>query len=111
MELITATIQEFSGSMNISEEFSYFCCQLTAIARHERIQRLQLHKYVLSVQCHTKKAELAILRKNICKHTRFKRKITIIHNRFRHDLSKRIILILQVMVFFHKIYEVGQAKK
>ena len=102
MELIYATIQEFSDSRNIPHEVSYLCRRLSAIARHERIQRLQLHKYLLSVQCHTQKYELAILRKNICKHERFKRKITIIHNRFKHDLSKRIILILQILVFFTK---------
>ncbi|XP_062075099.1 uncharacterized protein LOC133779118 [Humulus lupulus] len=110
MELIYAIIKDCGHLSNVLQQISLLQSQLSSLARHERIQKLKLKRYALNVQYHTIDDDLPIIQKTICKHTRLKRKIQIIQDKYKHDLNKRIILTLQIVKFFIKFMKLDNIR-
>ncbi|KAK9203752.1 hypothetical protein WN943_014008 [Citrus x changshan-huyou] len=110
MELISATINDFGDSRNIPPEVCLLRHQLSSLARHERIMKLKLWKYASNFQCDTINNGYVVVQKAIFKHARFKRKIMIIHNRYKHDLKRRIILMLQIVNFYTKFMKLDNIR-
>ncbi|KAL9408799.1 hypothetical protein AB3S75_047228 [Citrus x aurantiifolia] len=110
MELIYATINDFGDSRNIPPEVCLLRHQLSSLARHERVMKLKLRKYASNFQCDTINNGYVVVQKAIFKHARFKRKIMIIHNRYKHDLKRRIILMLQIVNFYTKFMKLDDIR-
>uniref|UniRef100_A0A162ADK4 Receptor-like serine/threonine-protein kinase n=1 Tax=Daucus carota subsp. sativus TaxID=79200 RepID=A0A162ADK4_DAUCS len=70
---------------DISTQTQHLRRHISALARQERILKMQIKKHPSRAN-HNK----TLIEKKICKHSRFRRKISLIQNRFKNNLQQRI---------------------
>ncbi|XP_060192363.1 uncharacterized protein LOC132621904 [Lycium barbarum] len=103
MELVSAVLKEYSGSVNIPLEINLLQQLLPDLARQERILKLKMKRYESTDECIQLKKELGAVKNSRCKYSRLTRKVALIRKQYKYHPKKKIIQLLRFMRRFTKL--------